>query len=462
MRENGRAAAESCLFASTGRDGPPSADVCQETEPVSTWVRQLTAWIGLALITSGVSAQEFNLPMSEESLPELSMPSLSGGGETPTSPAALGPVGDATYMQHDEDAFGNFATEDWHQHVPAPIESTGTWLRRGFWYAEADAVVWNRNWNRDNKWFAADDPDVESPTFFFQTAALLSTNRLLVLDGAHPGEDTSVRVTLGHFLFRDQRNRDHTAEFTVFGGGDWEQHREISSLADFGLFVPFVIDGANRSFDGSSSQTMDYSSHYSSFEANYRVKQRMERDQLVMDPNGCWHRAANPGFTRDYLVGLRFMQMRDIMDWRAEDILQTGSDGIYQIRTDNDMFGFQMGTGFAYEASRWSLGLNTKGGVFLNDAKGRSFLDFTDEDDDEDDFHLRLTEDELSFVGEAKLIGKWHLTPNFSLRASYEMMYVSAVALAPNQATFIPVFATLNTTQDPFYHGASFGFEGYW
>ena len=75
---------------------------------------------------------------------------------------------------------------------------------------------------------------------------------------------------------------------------------------------------------------------------------------------------------------------------------------------------------------------------------------------------LRLQEDELSFIGEAKLLGRWHLTPNFSLRASYEMMYVTVRALAPYQATFITDFSFLNTSGDPFYHGASFGFEGYW
>jgi hypothetical protein len=42
------------------------------------------------------------------------------------------------------------------------------------------------------------------------------------------------------------------------------------------------------------------------------------------------------------------------------------------------------------------------------------------------------------------------------------MMYVTAQALAPNQSTFITDFSYLNTSQDPFYHGASFGFEGYW
>src|SRR3954471_9727377 len=42
----------------------------------------------------------------------------------------------------------------------APIESTGTWLRRGFWYAEADAVIFNRMWKRDDLRLAAEDVNV--------------------------------------------------------------------------------------------------------------------------------------------------------------------------------------------------------------------------------------------------------------------------------------------------------------
>jgi hypothetical protein len=98
--------------------------------------------------------------------------------------------------------------------------------------------------------------------------------------------------------------------------------------------------------------------------------------------------------------------------------------------------------------------------VYANDATGQTALDFTSDDDD--DFSLYLKEDELSFIGEARLLGRFHLTPNVSLRAAYEMMFMESVAMAPYQATFIPEFAFLNTTGDPFYHGASFGFEGYW
>ncbi len=429
--------------------------------------RYVGAILIAALLISTAAAQEMLSGVGDSMHPaELSLPSLEDRGDS-----LLLPSGDTATPENlppleMHDGYGHFDSTpyDLLQPTPAPIESSGTWLRRGFWYTEAEVVTWNRIWNRDGRWFAADDPDVQNPTFFLQLLGLLSTNRLLVLDGAQPGEDASVRLTLGHFLFRDQRNRDHTAEFTTFGGGDWSQDRVITSLNPFGLFVPFLIDGANRSFDGSSRQTVNYSSTYRSFEANYRVRQRMGHDQLVMDPDGCWHRAASNTFVWDYLAGLRILEMRDILVWQAEDILQLGTDGAYNIRTNNDLVGFQLGAGHTFETSRWSIGSLCKGGVYLNHATGRSTLDYTNPagDDNADDFDYKMGNDELAFIGEAKLLGRWHLTPNFSLRASYEMMYITSTALAPAQATFIPEFSALATTGDPFYHGASFGFEAYW
>jgi hypothetical protein len=135
-------------------------------------------------------------------------------------------------------------------------------------------------------------------------------------------------------------------------------------------------------------------------------------------------------------------------------------NGDYRIRTENDMFGYQMGTGMTYQAPRWSLGAHVKGGVFLNRATGSSELDFTA--DDENDFDLRMVENQLSFAGEFKLQGKYHLLPNVSLRAAYEMMLLTSSALAPNQATFTSNTTYLNTTANPFYHGASFGCDFFW
>lgn len=413
------------------------------------------------------------LPIGSDAMPSVSMPALQNGvalpprtpideGSVLAEPGDLAPESLEGYeefqeMPYDEYAVGQY---DLWGGRPAPIDSTGTWLRRGFWYAEADAVIWNRFWNRDDKIYAAEDVNVTSPTFFLQPILVFTSNRLLIVDGAHPGEDTSVRTTIGRFLFRDVKNRDHVAEFTVFGGGDWHQRRSLASEGNFGLFTPFYISGGNRSFDASTRQDIDYSSTFRSFEGNYRVKWRMQEDQLVMDPNGQWSRAANPTWTYEFLAGLRYLEMRDIFNWRAEDIIQLGDDGEYLIRTENDMFGFQLGTGGAYETARWSLGLLAKGGVFANNASGRSTLNFTA--DDFSDFDRRLAEDQISFIGEARLQGKYHVTPNISLRAAYEMMFLTSIALAPTQANFITEMSKLTTSGDPFYHGASFGIEGYW
>jgi hypothetical protein len=426
--------------------------------------------IGLIMIAAlwagDAAAQE--LPYGgwdDGATPELQLPVGDNYGPT------LAPSGEDSLLLappiRPEEAWSGFHPDDFARKAPAlhglfaappaPIESTSTWLRRGFWYAEADAVVWNRMWRRDNTIHAAQDQNVNNPNF---PPWFANTNRFLILDGAHPGQDAAVRGTLGHFLFRDARNRDHTLEFTAFGGGDWHQHRVITSTVPHQLFVPFFIDGNNRSFDRSSRQELDYSSHFASFELNYNVKQRPRRDQMIMDANGHWHRAANHGFVREYLIGIRLMESRDIFDWRAEDIQVVGDDGTYFIRTDNDMIGFQMGTSLTWETSRWSLGVNGKGGVFINDALGNTTLDFTA--DDLNDADLRLREDELSFVAEAQVLARWHVTPNFSLRAAYELMLLTSQAAAPTQATFITEFSYLNTSRDIFFHGASFGLEGYW
>lgn len=430
--------------------------------------------MALALWASVAAAQ--GMPASnlgDDMPPDLTLPSLNGASLPPAT--AQGSNGDNASppddMQAavDGDGTGECYDSDCHERHNlwmelAPIESTGTWLRRGFWYAETDAVIFNRMWSRRDQRMAADDPQVITPP---QTGVslgfnpiFLATNRVLILDGALPGEDATVRATLGNFLFRDSHNRDHTLEFTAIGGGQWEQDRQISSRDPNGLFVPFFIAGQNATFNASTRQTIQYASNLDSFEMNYHVRARLGHDQLIMDPNGCWHRAANPGFEREFLVGLRFVDLGEKLDWRAQDIVTTGADGSYLIHTDNNMFGFQMGTGLTWQAPRWSVGATAKGGVYLNDALGRSQLDFTASDANDAD--LRLRENQLSFVGEFKLQGKYHVLPNVSLRAGYEMMFITAQALAPNQATFVTDTSYLNTTGNPFFHGASFGCEFYW
>lgn len=342
---------------------------------------------------------------------------------------------------------------------PAIPESSGTWLDRGVWFMEADAVAYYRVWNRRDVLLAAADPVVTDPSF--NSISQLSSNRVLVLSKSHPGEDIAVRLTLGRFLMRDEHNRDHVAEFTVFGGGDWVQDISISApSANQPLFTPYSVSGSqNRDFSGSTLQRTLYTSRFNSFEANYKVKQRLGRDQMVMDPNGNWRRTADNGWNRHFLAGLRYLELFETIDWQAENIITTGTDGTYIINTRNSLFGAQVGCGTQYETGRWSLGLNTKTGLFLNDVDSRSQLFFSDGTDNFDRF---ATEDELSFLAEVGLQGRWHMTPNTSLRAGLDLLYFESVALAPEQINFLPVYSKVTTSGDPVYMGGSLGFECYW
>jgi hypothetical protein len=341
---------------------------------------------------------------------------------------------------------------------PAVTESTGTWLQRGFWYAEVDALVLNRFWNRAGVILASENA----------SQVVITDKRALFLRGAHPGYDGGVRFTLGHFLFRDADNRDHTAEFTAASSGDFTEDNTVTSSTGNNLIVPFQIDGntVGGPFDQADGMRVVYTSRYNNFEANYRIKRRMQRDQMVLEPTGEWVRRANPTWSREFLAGVRFFDLTERFDWTAEDLaLENGDDGQYLIRTDNNMIGMQIGGGHGYMTGRWSISALSKAGVYLNDAKGRQRLIIGDPDADvpnENNFLTHQTEEQLSFLGEFSITSRVHLTPSFSIRASYELMYVTSTALAAHQAHFIPVFTTLGTSGDPFYHGASFGIENYW
>ena len=335
--------------------------------------------------------------------------------------------------------------------LPVAAYSSGTWLERGFWYAEADALILNRVYSRDSQIFGFDES--------------IFTKRYLWLREGHPGADGGVRFTLGRFLFRDQENRDHAAEFTVASAGDWTQHNVVTSKEAHGLFVNPFLSLGNPDFDGASEMSVRYSSRFNSFEMNYRVKNRMRKDQMVLKPDGEWYRRASPSLTREYLIGLRFFDLSERFDWQAEEILLAPNpvaDGEYLITTHNNLFGFQMGTGHAFDTGRWSLSALAKGGVFVNDATAHQRLTFTPKRDPNVNFDYRQSEDELSFVGEFALRGRWHLRPNLSLRAAYEILLVTSLALAPHQVTFIPTASTFATTGESLYQGASFGLEGYW
>lgn len=387
-----------------------------------------------------------------------------------SAPAPLNPASTDEGGQHTGDYSGpmdaEYSEEDptFHPYAwdgqPAPIESSGTWLNRGVWYTEIDAVIIHRIWARGDMFVAAEDPNVTIPNSFPAVGLLLNTNRTMYLPVAHPGGDAGVRGTLGRFLFRDSHNRDHTLEFTTWAAGNWVSDEKITSQDPNGLFVTFNLAGANGFFDGSTLQHMIYDSQLNSFELNYRMKKRLGRDQLVMDPNGNWRRESSSGFNRNYLAGFRMFRVDETLTWTADNILVNGANGKYVIDTKNDLFGFQMGEGIEYESGRWSAGVSAKLGLFWNNADAHQQMLLSA--NPQNDFNRRNSESELSFMGEAEVLGRWHITPNASLRCGLEFLVLDSLALAPRQIDFIGGTNHIETGGNPWYIGGLLGFECYW
>jgi hypothetical protein len=338
---------------------------------------------------------------------------------------------------------------------PAALESTGTWLRRGFWFAEADAVIFARSFDRDGIALMQSVPLNNFP--------LLFPRNILAIDGSRPGAEGMPRINVGRFLFRDEKNRDHNLEFLVFGGGNFSQEGRLDEPD--GLFTPTRISGPNISFTGATSSQYRYDSFFNSFELNYHVHSRMMKDRMELEPNGNWVRRAQPTNTLSFLAGMRYFNLDEHLFWQAfgipnPDDASVNETGVYDIKTGNNLIGTQLGLSSSYDTARWSIGGSVKGGMYLNmidldssfSVSGGVTSGSTDKQSDN-----------LAWVGQAMAYGKYHIRPNLSLRTTLEVMHLTSVALAPSQIDFVPSGSPfVSQNNDDVYLGGSIGFESYW
>jgi hypothetical protein len=186
---------------------------------------------------------------------------------------------------------------------------------------------------------------------------------------------------------------------------------------------------------------------------------------MVMEPSGQWVRRATPTKTFSFLSGLRYANHREQLNYSATEIPISQAlreDGMYLVNTENNLFGGQLGASWTHETARWSLGVNVKGGPMWNRIDLNSRFQ-VGETDIVNSGQTNAEEDDLSFFGEAQLVGKWHLRPNVSIRGGLDIMFIDSIAIAPYQLNFIPGgFKQIAASGDSVYMGTSFGIESYW
>jgi len=158
------------------------------------------------------------------------------------------------------------------------------------------------------------------------------------------------------------------------------------------------------------------------------------------------------------LGGFRWIELSE--EFSGNFVQASGTSPFWINDANNHLYGFQLGT----EVKFWDRGgpltvLGTgKAGVYYNDADQTGESPFTG---DAVDASKVCT----SFVGELNITAVYRLSRHVSLRAGYEALWLTSVALAPEQVDatdFGSGLTAVNTGGDAVYHGFLGGVEVTW
>ena len=335
--------------------------------------------------------------------------------------------------------------------APAPAVSSGEWVKSGYWYTHQSVVYMNRSANTKNSIILAKDifaTPLPHDNFFLQVPLGM---------GFEPGW----RSTIGRFIGRDYQNRDHALEFTFTGLTHWGASGGLTSLTGNGLFTPIDPSFRVPVFNGSSQQTFNQTSDFNSYELNYRIDRRLARDRMIYTRDSTWVRQAKPALLPSLYAGIRVVDVNETLSWFAQSLSPAGH-GSYLVATNNTLVGPQVGLDVFYERTDFRLGIRTKGAMMVNWDWQSSHVRILDNagnplSPNRDEFQ---SAHDAAFVGELNFIGSYNVRQNIALRAGFDLMWVTNIALAQNQLTFVQINPPeISDGHSLFYQGLSIGLE---
>ena len=237
-------------------------------------------------------------------------------------------------------------------------------------------------------------------------------------------------------------------EFTYLGVFDSDASSSV--VGDNDLAVPgdlgFVVNG----FTLAESIRAEYGSKLHSAEANC-VKCFYEHCCCH-----CYRRV-------DWFAGIRYLSLDEDVTLRGNN--QNVAAAIYNLDTDNNLYGAQIGSRVRTYRGCWGWELQSKAGIFANDASQRQYI--VDEFG-VNDFLLRSASasgEGVAFVGELNLSLLLRISAACGLRCGYNLLWVEGIALAPDQLDFSDTAGSgtvLHSGGGSFFHGANVGLEIGW
>lgn len=346
------------------------------------------------------------------------------------------------------------------------LYSTNAWFRTGFWYSQQDLVLLLRT--------ETSDIVISSDA----SATLDST--MMTTKTVDPTYTPGTRLTLGRFLGQDLVNRDHAIEFTFFGLFSYSDSASLvarvpnslaTALVPGSVYVSgpssgqgtdggVILGNSLQGFSNANRHDILYESDLNSFEANFRLMGRPNRDKLALQPNGSWVRHGNSSSIKSMLIGLRGVSINERFLFNASYADPT-TLGSHEVKTGNNMFGVQLGGEVVENYTSWSWGARVKAGGLFNFSDGYRKIDRSVQG--ERNFSEDFSDDEnLAALVEAGLVATYQVRTNLTARIAYDAMYITGIATAPQNLGLDPGFPKYEVTGDALYHGLSMGVEMLW
>ena len=179
-----------------------------------------------------------------------------------------------------------------------------------------------------------------------------------------------------------------------------------------------------------------------------------------------WHRVHGT-FEHEFqwLGGFRWAGFNDVANLHVDvNAGASNNDGTYSITTNSQMLGPQIGFKTKRRWNNWSTEGWAKtmlAGTFLN--ADSAPINTLASGGDPYRPQASARDVGVGFIGDMNYSIVRRLNNNWSLRAGYNLIWISGVALAPNQFDFSNTNTiTLAGASNVFLHGANFGLEAQW
>jgi hypothetical protein len=296
-------------------------------------------------------------------------------------------------------------------------------------YALTDALFWGR----DNQ--AANNPLVVTVN---EGAPVIS------------GKDLQFPFSQGVRAFYGQRQPCECG----WELGYWGLYGQSATQAAVGTpqnFIQMPEPIGSRLTADAESAVVKYASTINSAEAN------------VFSTRHEWRNRSGAWLTDDWLLGFRYIGVEEqasiFMTCCPEDFPAN-----YRVRTNNNMFGAQVGRRMRWTWDRWAIEGWAKAGLLGNSQQAIQdpLIDYTG-------FQQRpgysTWGSNVGFVGDINLSTVYRLTDVWGIRAGYNLIWIDGLALAPNQFNFSVADnagSALASGGGVFLNGANLGLEARW